>query len=184
VTAAAILCTLALLPLGDILRAPLREYRASREAADLARLTASWPPERHDLALPAHTGDQPPSPQLVPARRVPGATLAPELAALAQAHLAPDDDRLDVELLERVAAGLRRLDQPDAMAQLRARRARPDWDTPTAEFHMIVGQLYTTGEYQELIRRWMCTSCEVGRDGERKHQSCTGCSCPCGVSVA
>jgi hypothetical protein len=27
-----------------------------------------------------------------------------------------------------------------------------------------------------------CDSCAVGRDGEHQHQSCVGCSCPCGDS--
>lgn len=51
----------------------------------------------------------------------------------------------------------------DWPALLRAMR------TPTQEFEVLVAPL-TSG--------W-CDSCRSGRDGERRHQSCPGCGCPC-----
>jgi hypothetical protein len=163
---ALILFAVAFLLCGDIARQLHLDAVRSREARDLDRLTVPLPPERANLTtLPA---------------RVAGTNLDDELVTLARAGAespAPSD-----ETLGRLLAGLRRAD--DAPVALVRRRARPGWDTPTAEFHMIVGQIFTTAEYQALVRRWMCTSCDVGRDGERRHQSCTGCSCPCGVCVA
>lgn len=42
----------------------------------------------------------------------------------------------------------------------------------------------TTIEFNRLMTAEFlaqkCDSCEIGRDGERQHQSCVGCSCHCG----
>jgi hypothetical protein len=48
---------------------------------------------------------------------------------------------------------------------------------PTGEFDALVRSNWDTGEREAL--RWVCGSCDPGRDGERPHQSCSGCMCAC-----
>lgn len=138
-------------------------------------------------------GERLTSPEPLPARRKPGTHLDDDLAALAVAgRTAPS---VDDEVLGRVLTGLRSsADDPHPdryRPQHRAGRVRearqpgrPSWDTDTEAFFILMGSTWNTAERQALIAEWMCLSCKVGREGEHRHQSCTGCSCPCGMAVS
>lgn len=52
-------------------------------------------------------------------------------------------------------------------------RVRPQWDTPTDQFWVIVANLADLDE--------PCAHCVAPEDGERPHLGCPGCSCPCSV---
>jgi hypothetical protein len=49
-------------------------------------------------------------------------------------------------------------------------------EEPTHAFDLIIAHSWSAD--------WRCTSCQTGRDGERTHQSCAGCSCPCSLTPA
>lgn len=53
------------------------------------------------------------------------------------------------------------------------------WASPTDAFNVLVDASWTPAELVEIGERLRCGSCDPGRDGERPHVSCTGCSCPC-----
>jgi hypothetical protein len=139
---------------------------------EMARLTAPLAPAREDLTEPA--------------KRVPGATLA-------DVGPAPDSEPTPSDvLLYRIAAGLRGLDSErvsdeyhgrhryevgavGSAAQQAGLRALRE---PTGEFDVLVRANWDTGEREALS--WRCDVCRgVVAEGERPHDHCQGCGCPC-----
>jgi len=56
-------------------------------------------------------------------------------------------------------------------------------EEPTQAFERIIAHSWSADELQTDAADWRCTSCQTGRDGERTHQSCAGCSCPCSLTL-
>lgn len=172
-----VLLATATLPLGALCAQLHADTRWTRHRVEMDRLTAPLPVVREELAEPE------------PVRRVPGEALRAEGFVDTGRPAGPAPDTL---LLERVAAGLRGLDSDlianeyegrhrgddrnviGSSAQEAGRRALRE---PTDAFDAIIAYGWDTGEREALA--WRCGSCTVGRERERRHQSCPGCGCPC-----
>lgn len=81
-------------------------------------------------------------------------------------HLAPDDDDEPTPIFDALNREF-----PNLLAA-RRRALRQETIEMRATFADIVSRL-------EI--EWLCQSCDAGRDGERQHQSCAGCPCPCAM---
>jgi hypothetical protein len=161
------------LPLGVLVGFLHNDTKWTRHQREMARLTAPLPAVRDELTEPAV--------------RVRGATIT--------AHMGPavdvQADALPLEALSRFAEGLRNLDSErvnneypgrhrygvavGSSAQMAGVRALRE---PTGEFQTLVSANWDTGEREALV--WRCDVCRgVVADGERPHDHCEGCGCPC-----
>jgi hypothetical protein len=164
-----VLLATSLIPLGLFCAFMHGDTKWTQHRAEMERLTAPLPDERQDL-------------------REPGALKAGGFVDTGWISL----DDPEPELLERVAAGLRGLSHDDyvandyegrhraddkkvigSSAQQAARRALLE---PT--FDSLIAASWSTGEREALA--WRCDVCRgVVAEGEKPHDNCHGCGCPC-----
>lgn len=62
---------------------------------------------------------------------------------------------------------------------LPARPIGASWNVNTAAWHQMITEYRFLAVGGVEATDWRCDSCTTGRDGERLHNSCRGCGCPC-----
>lgn len=132
------------------------DKRAERDRADEERMTAPLPHARQSL-MPVRDA--------YPARQSPTDLAAVYLPAMYHAEPVPGMRWMTEGYLFNHPRML-------SWSTIKARLERERRGTPTQEFDRIMAV-----EFED----WRCESCLTGRDGERQHQSCASCSCPCSV---
>jgi hypothetical protein len=142
-----------------------RDARHERDRVEVERITAPLPAVLKDL-----TGEWPvrQSPtDMVASGQLPAlyhSRPVPEMTWLTTGYLEPRQYTPWPEIRDRLVKERRELESGWRERILRQ---------PTEAFNEII-------EASWPITDW-CDSCRVGWDGERHHQSCPGCPCPCGV---
>jgi hypothetical protein len=171
-----VLLATSLIPLGLFCAFVHGDTKWTAHRAEMERLTAPLPDERQDLREPG-------------VQRTPGKALkdAGFVDTGWVSLLDPGE-----ELLERVAAGLRGVSHDDYVANDYAARHRADDKKvigssaqqaarrallePT--FDSLIAANWATGEREAL--QWRCDVCRgVVAEGEKPHDNCHGCGCPC-----
>lgn len=164
-----------LIPLGAFTGLLHADTKWTAHRAEMDRLTAPLPAVREDLREPG-------------VRRTPGKALAAEgYVDTGWVELFTPDELL----LERVAAGIRGLDSERVNDEYHARHRADDKSVAGSSaqqagrralceptFDSLIAANWRTGEREALA--WRCDVCRgVVAEGERAHESCDGCGCPC-----